>query len=245
MPELQIENKEIKVEEITKKIYTVENKIKDDYTYENEDSYKILTDIFELRNSMSVNLNNIVEKIGRYDIVEAFQRITIAAEMEIINELNDRLNEMLKLATYLAETTTIGAIAGYLELKEMEKQKEVQTFKAKLSLDKQAKDIIKIYKKYLKKDWKELSKMLGIEEKSLIERYIKNNIADQGELLILEYKIYKALKKDDEDKLKKLLEKYSELTKLRAIKIFLLKGVKAKEIVQLFKESFRIIRIIR
>lgn len=242
---MQLEPKNI-VEEVPKKLGTLQNMIKDDNTYMEEDTYEILKEIANFRNVVSVNLKELVDKIGREDIVETFQRLTIAAEMDVLNDMNHRLNEMLKTATNLAEISALGAIAAYLELKHRKKEVDIIDRKEmiKLELDDDKKEVLKIFKRYVKKDWGWFKERFGIEDSGMIKRMLENRgIIEQGMVIVTELQLYKAIKENDEKMIRKLLKKYARLTDNRLMMKLLKDRTNTKDIVWLFKGIFKILKI--
>lgn len=264
MAELQIENKvqyepikKISIDEVSKRISTVESKIKDDETYAREDSFKILSEIFDYRTIVASDLDRTLEKIGRKDIVDMFQRLTITAEQYVVEELNERLNDMLRLATKMAEIAAIGAIAAYLELKTRQEEIEISNLvpdskrdertaknRVKLEIGNREKEILRKYMWFLKRKWDRFRDEYGVDDPKLIARTLdRQGILEEGERILLEIKIAKALNRDDDKGLVSYLTRYAEITNLKIITVMLNRGIKGRDIVRMFRGVFRILKV--
>lgn len=251
---MQIEPKSIKLEDVPKRLGMLETMIKDDQTYNDKDVHEILKDIFNFRILVSNDLSETVGKIGRNDIIEMFQRLTITAEMDVLADLNDRLNEMLKTATYLAETSALGAIAAYLELKSRKEEFDIQDSERRdekireivrhVKLGEDEKTVLLIYEKYVKKDWKWFKERFGIDDQNMIERMLNNRgIIEQARIIITELEISKCLEQKDMKTLRSLLKRYAMLTNNKLMITFLNSEMPTLDIVKLFKGVFKILKI--
>ncbi|MCS7122418.1 MAG: hypothetical protein NZ908_00455 [Candidatus Micrarchaeota archaeon] len=263
MAELQIENrtnyelstKKINVDNISKMISTVESRIKDDETYAREESSKIIAEIFDFRSVVTSDLNRTLDRIGRSDIIEMFQRMTVTAEQYVAEELNERLNDMLRLATKLTEIAAIGAIAAYLELKSRQEEIEISTVsehknnrkdskeRVGLEINRRERDILKKYIWFLRKRWDRFKDEYGVDDPKIIRNILeKQGIIDEGERLFLEIRIAKTLDRD-EDRTLSYLKRYAEITNLKIITVMLSRGMSAREVIRMFGGVFRILRL--
>ncbi|MEM1688571.1 MAG: hypothetical protein QXH89_01435 [Candidatus Anstonellales archaeon] len=261
MPELQIEkkvefqsNKVLATEDITKRVNMFNDRIKDDESYMREDQYKIISEINEFRIGISNQLESTLSKIRRSDIIDMFQRFTVSIEQDVIEELNDRLNDMLRLATKLTEIAALGAIAAYLELKarsdELELSRDadekIQNSKIKLAIRMKSedRDILRKYLWFVRKKWNMFKDDYGTDNPEILKSILNSRgVLEEGERMFLELKIFKAIGKNDEYGAREYLKRYAEITNLRVINVMLAKGMKSSEIVGMFRGIFRILRV--